>query len=146
MPIRRRDVLTAGALAAMARPARAAGGGMSLIVDPTDPVASSGPAQWAIGELRTALQACGIAVTQHALVADAQGQTGVLAGAGAGLIQPMLRTASAVPPVAPKALALARYAPARTGLRSDRPRRRCPPGRGARDSPRTTNLCSHSGQ
>jgi len=79
---------------------------MSLIVDPTDPVASSGPAQWAIGELRTALQACGIAVTQHALVADAQGQTVVLAGAGSGFIQPMLRTAGVVPPTAPEALAL----------------------------------------
>jgi len=117
-----------------------------LIVDPTDSGGTSGPAQGATGELRAASQARGIAVTQHASLADGQGQTGVLAGAGAGLIQPMLRTASAVPRVAPEALALARYAPARTGLRSDRPRRRCPPGRGARDSPRTTNLCSHSGQ
>jgi hypothetical protein len=41
------------------------GGVVSLVLDPSDPVASAGPAQWAAGELQRALEKAGFAVRRR---------------------------------------------------------------------------------
>ena len=57
------SVATTGMPAAQAR--------ISILIDPADPVGSSGPAQWAAGELRAALEGRGLAVARCARIADA---------------------------------------------------------------------------
>jgi hypothetical protein len=64
---RRRFLQTAGSVAALARTevrgiAAAAYHGVSIVIDPTDPVASSSASLWAAGELEQALVARGVPV------------------------------------------------------------------------------------
>jgi hypothetical protein len=111
MPIRRRTFLRGGALAAMAvapGSAGAAEAAVSLIMDPADPVASSGPVQSAAGDLQAALGARGVATSRHASIADAPvaEQRIVLAGSSAVFVQPMLRATGIAPPSAPESIAV----------------------------------------
>jgi hypothetical protein len=62
---------------------------VAIVVDPADSVAASAPAQWALGELRDALSAKGIAVRQCAKIADAK--PGEFCIVAAGTASPQLR-------------------------------------------------------
>ena len=68
---RRKFMQSAAALTALGT-VRAAASGVSIVVDPHDPVASSGPARWAAKELEERLKARGVAVAWCESVAAAQ--------------------------------------------------------------------------
>ncbi len=69
---RRKFLQTAGAVSALAPLAEAASAGVSIVLDPTDPVASSGPARWAARELELALAATGLSVQRCERIAGAK--------------------------------------------------------------------------
>jgi hypothetical protein len=106
----RRSFLTlaAGAgAAAVPHAGFAAGQGLVLIVEPSDPVASSGPAQWAVGELRTTLAAHGVSVRNGTMTDQStSGSRVLIAGARTQAAQTMLREARVTVPQSPEALAL----------------------------------------
>jgi hypothetical protein len=69
MAIERRAFLRSaavGTLALLALPALAQDAVVTLVADPTDPVANSEPRRWAAGELRSAMRARGLDVQQAA--------------------------------------------------------------------------------
>jgi hypothetical protein len=82
--IKRRDFLLGAALAggglASAPFGRAAGGTVSLVVDPADSVAASESAVWALTELQRALETSGLTVRRRKTIREAEaGETCVLA-------------------------------------------------------------------
>ena len=87
MAIERRAFLrnaAVGTLALLPLPALAQDAVVTLVADPTDPVANSEPGRWAAGELRSAMQDRGLDVRQAASVTSAPGGLViVLAGMGA---------------------------------------------------------------
>ncbi len=91
--------------------------GVSIIVDPEDPVAMSGPAQWAAKELEQALTARGIGVQRCTDIAAADAGNLCLIVAGAGSVQAgqLLASASAVIEAVPEALGLV---PVKAGTRA----------------------------
>src|SRR5579885_1487409 len=92
----------AGSAAGLAR-------GVSLVVDPDDPVASAAPARWAAGELRRALEEHGTAVRSRAALdqADPAESCVLAAGASSALAREILRAAGVEAPSGAEALALA---------------------------------------
>src|SRR5215470_10563119 len=87
MAIERRAFLrsaAAGTLALLPLPVLAQDSVVTLVVDPTDPIANSEPGRWAAGELRSAMRARGLDVQQAASVSSAPtGPVIVLASTGA---------------------------------------------------------------
>jgi hypothetical protein len=87
MAIERRAFLrnaAVGTLALLPLPALAQDAVVTLVADPTDPVADSEPGRWAAGELRSAMRARGLDVQQAASVRSApSGLVIVLASTGA---------------------------------------------------------------
>jgi hypothetical protein len=74
MAIERRAFLrnaAVGTLALLPLPALAQDAVVTLVADPTDPVADSEPGRWAAGELRSAMRARGLDVQQAASVRSA---------------------------------------------------------------------------
>jgi hypothetical protein len=106
----RRTGMAGGALAcgvpALAQTGR--GRAISLVLNPSDPVTSAAPAQWAARELQQALEASGAAV--HRRERPEQAPAGefcvVAAGSGAPEAAAALRSASVKPPDGPESLAL----------------------------------------
>lgn len=96
-----------GGLPALAPGARS--GSVGLIADPDDPVASSPPARWAIGELRGALSAAGLAVLerQDPREVPSDALCIVAGGARARLLQGALAGGGVPAPDAPEGLVLA---------------------------------------
>ena len=113
--MRRRDFLRAGmaggaALGGLRVLAGHAGGGsVALIADPEDPVASSAPGQWAIGELRRALAAAGLTVVGRQELRDAPSTALciVTGGARGRQVSGALAGSGVTPPDAPEGMALA---------------------------------------
>ncbi len=105
---RRRFLQTAGSVAALGGSTAAAVPRVSLIVDPDDPIANSGPAKWAAGELVRALKASGTTVQRFGSLSQAgQGtQAIVSAGAQPPLARDLLQRAGVSIPQQPEALAL----------------------------------------
>src|SRR6266567_7839476 len=70
--IGRRDFLrSAGAIGALGVGSGFAGRAVSIVNDPSDPVAGAGPAQWALGELEASLSAHGITVRRYPRIDNA---------------------------------------------------------------------------
>ena len=111
---RRYFIRTAGSAAAFAA---AAGRGVSIVVDPTDPVAAAQPAQWAAGELQESLEARGLSVRRcERLAQTVAGDTCVVAsGLQSSFAAGVLRGAGATVAAVPEALGLI---PGRAGSRS----------------------------
>jgi hypothetical protein len=82
--------------------------GVSVILDPTDLIAGSPPAQWALKELVEALTSQSISVSRYEQ--PGQAKAGdlciVVAGSGTSLAQKLLKAAKANIPVVPEALGL----------------------------------------
>src|ERR1700682_781162 len=80
---RREFIQAAGSIVALsAVRAQAAGRGVSLIIDPADPVAGAGPVQWAAKELEQSLTSRGIAVQKCERVAQARREDFCIVAAG----------------------------------------------------------------
>jgi hypothetical protein len=106
----RRTVLLGAAGAAIAaRAAQAEPRGIALVIDPADPIATAGPAQWAAGLLRETLSARGN--TLRTIASPAAALPGelrlVIAGAAHPAASAVLLAATAPIPDGPEALALA---------------------------------------
>ncbi len=86
----------------------ARGPAVSLVADPSDPVAGSAPAQWALGELQQALVSAGLAVQRVDAIARAPegGLCLVASGGRTGAIAAALGRARVDAPDAPESLAL----------------------------------------
>jgi hypothetical protein len=87
-----------------------AGKSVCILQDPSDPIASAPPAQWALGQAQTALETRGITVRQYARIE--QTPEGALCLLAAGSKAPaavgLLNGAGLVVPDTPESLALAR--------------------------------------
>lgn len=105
----RRKFLQAAALSAAGTGLAAPASRVSILIDPADPVGSSGPAQWAVSELQGALEQRGVAVQRCARLADAgEGSFCIaVAGAQAALARVVLGQARVPLPSMPEALVLA---------------------------------------
>jgi hypothetical protein len=103
----RREFLKKTALSvgsASVAPAGPAAPKVSLLTDPSDPVASEAPVQWAAGELEQALAGHGIALSRTA----ENGAFRILAsGPGIPTAAAALKRAGLAPPAAPESLAMA---------------------------------------
>ena len=82
--------------------------GVSIIVDPADPIANSVPAQWATGELETALKTQGIKVQRCTSItkANAGNLCIPVAGASSAVAKPIIKSAGVTVPAATEALGL----------------------------------------
>jgi hypothetical protein len=104
---RRQFIQTAGSVAAL-RIAGAEQGTVSIVVDPSDSVASSGPARWATDELERSLTAAGVSVRKLDQITKVS--TGdfciVAAAASSPLALSGLKAAGATVPSVPEALGL----------------------------------------
>ena len=81
---RREFIQAAGAIVTLSvLPLRAAGRGVSLVIDPADSIAGTGPAQWAAKELEQSLTTAGIAVHKCERVAQARREDLCIVAAGA---------------------------------------------------------------
>ena len=111
---RRRFVQTAGSIAALSvaempmKLAATTPGGVSIIVDPSDPVAGAAPALWAAKELERSLTEQHIKVSRHESVAQAPaGDLCVMAaGADASASRGILKRSGVTVAAAPEALGL----------------------------------------
>lgn len=105
---RRQFFQTAGTAAAFGVTAIGAVQGVSIVVDPSDAIAGSGPAKWAATELEQSLTAAGVAVQRCAKVADAKpgNQCVVVAGSTSQVAKAILRQGSVTVASVPEALAL----------------------------------------
>ncbi|MGJ5817202.1 hypothetical protein [Paludibaculum fermentans] len=105
----RRKFLQAAGLSAVGTGLAAPGSGVSIVIDPADPIGSSGPVQWAAGELQGALEQRGVAVQRCARLAEAREASFCItvAGAQAALARAVLNEARAPLPSMPEALVLA---------------------------------------
>jgi len=99
--------VAAGIAAAHSNLARAETG-VSIVVDPQDPIASAKPPVWAAGELQKALSERNIAarVCQHIGEVPAGDRIIVVAGGNAAVTQQILRSANVSLPSTPEALCL----------------------------------------
>jgi len=104
---RRRFLQTTAAVAAAAT-TKGQSRSVAIVIDPADPVASSGPARWAAGELERALADRGVQVRVYANAAQARGSG--LRVMSSGMSSPAasaaLKTAGARAEAVPEALAL----------------------------------------
>src|SRR3989442_11727232 len=102
---RREFLQVAGSIAAVSV-VRAPRRRISLVIDPADPVASSGPARWAVKELEQSLDARGIAVHKCERVAQAKAGDFCVAAAGArfNVATGILKAARAIVAETPEAL------------------------------------------
>ena len=82
--------------------------GVSIVVDPEDPIAGAGPAKWAAGELQQALAEKKIDVRLHQELGQAAaGDLCIVAAGGAAPVaREILKAANAALPAASEALAL----------------------------------------
>ncbi len=105
---RRLFLQTAGSLAATQVTGRAAKPGVSIIVNPKDPVAAAAPGKWGVGELERALAKAGVTVQRCERVADAgPGNQCIVAGGSTSPdIKNILKLAGVTVSEAPEALAL----------------------------------------
>ncbi len=108
----RREFLKQSGAAAgvgLGRLSAAATRGVSIVVDPQDPIASAGPAKWAAGELRKALEAHQVSVTMPAAVQQARAGDlcVIIAGARSQAAQTIFAAAKLPAPDSPEVLALA---------------------------------------
>src|SRR5258708_5943364 len=96
---------------------RGATQGVSIIVDPRDPVASASPASWAIGELRSALSTQGITARIYPRIeaAPATDRCIMVAGASSSSGRQLLKAANVSMPSSAEALCLV---PGKLGGRS----------------------------
>jgi hypothetical protein len=105
---RRQFLKTASSLPAVSALAPAAGRSVSLVVDPSDSVARSVPAQWALSELARALAAKGLVVQHCERMAQATGDLCVVAaGRENPAAREMFKAAGATVAAVPEALGLA---------------------------------------
>jgi hypothetical protein len=104
---RRQFIQTAGSVAALGI-AGAAQGTVSIVVDPSDSVASSGPARWATDELERSLTAAGVSVRKlDQLTKVSTGDFCIVAAATSSPLAPgALKAAGATVPSVPEALGL----------------------------------------
>jgi hypothetical protein len=111
---RRRFLQTAGTLTALGRSSAAAVPPVSLVIDPNDPIGNSGPAIWAVGELRRSIAAAGSSVQMcRSLSEIRQGSQGlVIAGSQSTLAKDLLKRGGISIPETPEALGLAPGIPA----------------------------------
>jgi hypothetical protein len=80
---RREFIHAAGSILALSVvPTRSLSRGVSLVIDPADPVAGSGPAQWAAQELARSLASAGIAVHKCERVEEARREDFCIVAAG----------------------------------------------------------------
>src|ERR1700694_2342302 len=79
---RRRFLQATAYLAAIESTSRAAARGITLLHDPSDPIASSAAAQWACEELKQSLVAAGIAVQKCQRVSQVKAGNLCIAAAG----------------------------------------------------------------
>lgn len=86
-PINRRRFLQASASASVFSLASAAAREVAIVSDPADPVANTGPVQWALKELENSLSARSIPVRRFARVAAAPVQALVIGAAGSAFAQ-----------------------------------------------------------
>lgn len=105
---RRQFLQTAGSAAAFGVSSAAAAQGVSIVVDSSDPIAASGPAQWAAKELEQSLTIAGVTVQRCERIADvkAGNQCVVAAGAGSAVAKEILKQAGAAVADKPEALGL----------------------------------------
>src|SRR4051794_34494687 len=105
---RRGFLHTAGAVAALSGRASAAIPPVSLVIEPGDTIANTGPAKWATAELERALTGAGSTVRMCRSFSEVQAGSQVIVGAGAqsNLARDLLRRASASLPAQAEALAL----------------------------------------
>jgi hypothetical protein len=116
----RRDFLrTAGVAVGVTAVRRLAGAtrDVSIVIDPADPVASAAPAVWAVGELRSALDARGVAVRMRPRIdaAPASDRLVIVSGAAGASARQILTGAKVTLPRSPESLGLV---PGRIGGRS----------------------------
>ena len=117
---RRRFLKIAGMTAAMETVglgiARAQARGVSIVMDPEDPVAASAPAPWAAQELTESLRDGGVAVRRCARLGEAPAADLciIAGGSGESACRQILKSAGIAAPAVPESLALA---PAKTGGR-----------------------------
>src|ERR1051326_9085416 len=106
--LNRRRFLQTTAAAAAAATTKGQSRTLAIVIDPADPVASSGPARWAAGELERALADRGVQVRVYANAAQAR--ESALRIVSAGMASPAasaaLKTAGARTEAVPEALAL----------------------------------------
>src|SRR6266481_6052158 len=82
---------------------------VSIVTDPADPLVSQAPVQWAIGQLRAAVNARGIGVPQQGLAGSpVSDECVVVAGRESALAQAVLESAAASLPDVPEAIGLVR--------------------------------------
>lgn len=80
---------------------------VAIVADPADPVASSAPAQWAIGQLRDALSVHGVAARSCRQLNELEaGETCIVTG-GARPLRQVIEGSGRTPPKDPEALLLA---------------------------------------
>lgn len=82
--------------------------GVSIIVDPADPIANSAPAQWATGELEAALKTQGIKIQRCTSITKAKAGNLCIpvAGATSAIAKPIIKSAGVTVPAATEALGL----------------------------------------
>ncbi len=105
---RRRFLQAASTAAALGITVEGATQGVSIVVDPSDPVAGSGAAKWAANELERSLAAAGVSVQRCERTADAKpgNQCIVSAGPSSPEARDILKLAGVAPPNSAEALAL----------------------------------------
>jgi len=105
---RRQFLQTASATAALTVTGSGAVTGVSIVIDPSDAVAGSGPAQWAAKELEQSLTAAGVAVQRCGRVSDmkAGNQCVVASGSRSAIAQEILKSAGAKVAESPESLGL----------------------------------------
>jgi hypothetical protein len=117
--MKRREFLKHAALAAAVlgvsdRAATAAAPGVSIVLDPTDAVASAAPSAWAAARLESALTARGVAVRRRERLDQSAGDFAILvAGSESPAAREILAREHLQIPDSPEALCLARASAAR---------------------------------
>jgi hypothetical protein len=105
---RRQFLQTAGSAAALTATGSAAAQGVSIVVDPSDTVAGSGPAQWAAKQLEQSLTAAGVSVHRCSQVSETKtgNQCIVAAGSTSPIALEILKAANVIVAESPEALGL----------------------------------------
>src|SRR5258708_7316272 len=103
---RRQFLQTAGTAAAFGVRGKGAAHSVSIVVDPTDAVASSVSAKWAAKELERSLATAGVSVQRCDRIADAKpgNQCIVAAGLSSSEARDILKVAGVAVPNTPEAL------------------------------------------
>ena len=122
--MKRREFLKHAALAAAVlgvsdRAATAAAPGVSIVLDPTDAVASAAPSAWAAARLESALTARGVAVRRRERLDQSAGDFAILvAGSESPAAREILAREHLQIPDSPEALCLARASAARASAQT----------------------------